>query len=287
MKRKLLIAFSAITIILLLYSIGAYIYLQMTLVPALKELTTAVQTVGNLIIPALLITGIYHLILLIRKLKSLTGKFLDGVFVVMIVLSGIILLSDMTLLLDIGKEYLLFDVTGEWLMLYGFAALHLVTVIIGFLQILRNESGETHLFRIDKTKQENLFLEMHHIGLFCGILGLIGIILSLTGLIVPMRFWIALMIVVSGLVACPLAMIIVYWLISMSKSKRGEWTDEKQRADTGRAAIAALIVYMTATLVIIAIESLKLVAMPISFWLLSVFFIMLTLFSSVIIRRNS
>ena len=233
MKRKLLIIFSIIAILLMLYCIGAYIYLQQSLVPSLAEPTALMQTIGNICFPALLIVGLYHIVLLVRKLKSLTGRFLDAAYVVMIVLSGITLLSDLTFLMDIGKEYRLFDVTGEWMMLYGFTAFQLITVVIGFVLILKKEPIKAHLFRIDNSEQENLFLSMHHIALVCGALGLIGVALSMTGLIVPLQFRTALMIVVSVLVICPLVLIILYWLVSMAKSRRGEWTDEKQRADTG------------------------------------------------------
>ncbi len=189
--------------------------------------------------------------------------------------------------MDIGKEYRLFDVTGEWMMLYGFTAFQLITVVIGFVLILKKEPIKAHLFRIDNSEQENLFLSMHHIALVCGALGLIGVALSMTGLIVPLQFRTALMIVVSVLVICPLVLIILYWLVSMAKSRRGEWTDEKQRADTGRAAITALIVYLATMVAVVVITVLNAVDMPLSFWLLSVFFMMMTAFSGVIIKRNA
>lgn len=287
MKQKSFIIFAVCAIIAWLYCLGTYIFLQINLVPSLAEPTGTMNTLANFLIPAMVLIGSVHLALLIRKLKTLNGTFLDAVFTVMIVLSGIFLLSDITLLSDIGKEYRLFDVTTEWIMLYGFTALHGITLIFGTILIAGSREHDKKLFRIPRERQEHVFLSMHYIALVCGISGMLGIAVSMTGLITPMRFRFLLMGVVSVLIVCPLALIVIYWVISMKKSKTGEWTDEKQRADTGFAATVALLIYLLAMLAILALESIWQISMPVSFWLLSAFFLMLTGFSAVIVAKNS
>ncbi len=77
MKRKLLIIFSIIAILLMLYCIGAYIYLQQSLVPSLAEPTALMQTIGNICFPALLIVGLYHIVFTGQK-AEITDRQIPG-----------------------------------------------------------------------------------------------------------------------------------------------------------------------------------------------------------------
>ena len=139
MKRKALInIFSMAAFLMLAYSVAAYVYLQTNLTPQLPELTTGLlRTIGNLIVPALFIAGLFHLYLLAQALKTLTGRFWSSVLYVLVLLSGVMLFSDLAILSDIGKEYLIFDVTNEWIMLYCFAGLHLAAMAFGLAAVKR------------------------------------------------------------------------------------------------------------------------------------------------------
>ena len=106
MKNKTLFSILGIaSLVMLAYCLVAYIYLQSTMTPDLPELTEGIKTIGNMTIPALAVVGVYHLVLLFNALKTIKASFINSFYIVCIVLSGITLLSDLTLLSDIGKEY--------------------------------------------------------------------------------------------------------------------------------------------------------------------------------------
>jgi len=286
MKQKLLIAFAVAALVSLLYCLGVYIFLDINLAPTLTEPTGFMTILGNFIILAMVITGLLHIVLLVRKLKTLNGRFWDAVFTMMIILSGITLLSDVTLLGDIGKEYQQFDVSSEWSMLYAMTAFQIITVSIGLVMLIKTRNVDGKLFKVSGQRQENIFLSMHHMALVCGLAGVAGIAIPLVGLIKPISYSAMKMGVLSVLVVCPLVLIILYWLISMKKSRAGEWTDEKQRSDTGAAAVVALMIFLVVMVTGLIFGDRIGALLPVSFWLLTEFFLMLIGFSAVIIAKN-
>ncbi|MEX1308441.1 MAG: hypothetical protein AB1Z19_07930 [Eubacteriales bacterium] len=286
MKQKIFVAFSAVTLLVLLSCVGIYIFLETNLVPTLEVPTPVMITMTKYIALALLISAIYHIALLVRKLKTLNGRFFDAVFTVMIILSGITLLSDVTLLGDIGKEYQQFDVSSEWLILYAMTAFQIITVTIGLVVLVKTSNVDEKLFNVSGQRQENIFLSMHHLALVCGLVGVAGIAIPLVGLIMPINYSAMKMGVLSVLVICPLVLIVLYWLISMKKSRAGEWTDEKQKADTGAAAVVALMIFLVVMVTGLIFGDRIGASLPVSFWMLTEFFLMLIGFSTVIVVRN-
>ncbi len=284
-KEKFLRLFGIITIAMLAYCVFAYIYFNLKLTPDLTELTIQMQTISTIIIPSFVVIGIYHIILLTNALQTLDGKFKDSVYLVLIILSGITLLSDATLLSDMGKEYLLFDITDQWILLYGFTAAHIVTVIWGYIHMIKYPSDKK-LFEPSKGSDDRIFVSIHHIGLIAGILGLCGIIFAQIGIIfVPEKFITLFIILVAALALCPFIIFIIFWVIKLKKIPISKWLDEKQLRDS---AFAALISFVISILLYAAVCIMDLfdIYLPAATWILGVFFIELIIFSSVMTAKN-
>ena len=287
MKRKALInIFSVAAFLMLAYSVAAYVYLQTNLTPQLPELTGLLRTIGNLIVPALFIAGLFHLYLLAQALKTLTGRFLSSVVYVLVLLSGIMLFSDLAILSDIGKEYLLFDVKNEWIMLYCSAALHLAAMAFGLAAVKRAADKGGKLFEAFAKSGEGLFLSMHQISLVSGVLGVLGVILAKTNLLVDERFSGSFAILLAGLALVPLVMIVVFWIVKMRKKPVKEWMDEKQLSDTALGGLFGLIAGVIFYAILFMLDFFKIFVQPVSFWILPIFFIQLIVYSTVVMIRN-
>jgi len=282
-RKALFITLGIVSLGLLAYCLFACIYIQTRLIPSLEEIPTQIETIGNLIIPALLVTGIYHLMLLFRALRSQTGKFIDSVYIVLIIISGITLLSDLTLLNDIGKEYALWDVGGQWAMVYAFMAVHVLTVVWGLLRAAKRQPGLAPLK--ESIRKEGMSLSLYQIGLICGILGILGVVFAYSGLVVPNRFSVLFSILIAGLALFPLVLFVVYWLIRLKNIPAREWLDEKQLVDTAFAALIGFFVAVPLYVVICILDVIQ-VQIPVSAWILGIFFVQLSVLSSVVIARN-
>ena len=285
MKNKtFLTVLGIVSFVMLAYCIYAYIHLQSELTPDLVELSTGIKTIGNMIIPALAVVGIYHLVLLVNALKTIRGSFWGSLYIVCITLSGILLLSDLTLLSDIGKEYLLFDVTGSWLMIYVFTALHILAIIWGFIYMRKNPA-DRKLFEASNDREGRIFLSMHHIGLISGMLGFCGVIAANVQKAVAERFTDSLMVIMTGLALIPLILFAIYWIVKLVRIPRRSWLDEKQFSDTMFGALFSMVVAVPLYALICVMDLLG-IELNIMTWILGVFFIQLGVFSSVILTRN-
>jgi|GEM_PF-936321 len=298
MKKKILLKiFIAIAFLMIIYACVSYVYLQNKLTVDMASPTKTVNTLGVLVVPALLIVGLFHLLLLIRVLKTISPNFFHSLYIVSLTLSGVLLLSDIMLLSDIGKEYLLWDITSQWHLLYGFTAFHIVNMLIGVIYLIKNPSSGEKLFTGSKKSNEALFISLHNISFICGLLGLAGVILSFTGLIIPGRYSIQLMIAATFLALFPFVLIAIYWITRMSKKRIKDWTDEKQLSDSGYGAMLCLAVLLPVFIIISIISLLGsgvvslpahfwMLYLPASFWMLLLFFLTLTIYGLTIILRN-
>lgn len=287
-KRKFATSFGVLSIVSLVYCLMAFLYIQPRLTPAMQVPSETIRMLGNWCIPAYILVGISHLILLVNRLNNLTVlksvSFFQSFFIVIIILSGITLLSDATLLSDIGKEYLHWDVGAQWTMLYGFVALHLFVVILGTIQLYRNRANGQSLFQTIRNGSDVLFVTMHQISLISAIIGIAGLVLSrISG--VGKEFQTTYMILLSCLAVLPLVSFSFYWMIKNRNKKLSTWFDEKQMADSSMSALVSLSIAFP--LIILAILfSILFDVFSASFWLILVFFITLGIFSGSIVIRN-
>jgi hypothetical protein len=261
------------------YCLAIYIILQKELVPGLAELPPALFT-ASLVVPfALLAAGLFHIFLLTKLLKRITGRFLNSLFILLVVASGVFLFSDITFLSDIGKEYSLFDVTNEWAMLYGFTAFHLFVIITG-VALLQKRPAQA------EGKNEAAYFTVHHIALISGLLGIAGVFLAMSGALVPLRYATGFMVTLAVLALIPLLFILIYWRLRFLKERKKIAMDEKQVADTAFAGLVALLAALPFYIVICTLDLLKALYMPVSFFILLLFFAQLIVFSSVVLAKN-
>ncbi|MBN1777848.1 MAG: hypothetical protein JW811_06965 [Clostridiales bacterium] len=274
----------------LAYSLTAYLIVQPQLVPSLAEPTAVIKLLGNLTIPALFVVGLYHLYLLMHAFRTLPGRhhgyFWHSCYVVFIALSGLFLISDLTLLSDIGKEYRLFSVREQWWMLYGFTGVHVAVCLAGALYSRKTPEQDRRLFDAIRSGNDAVFITLHHIGLLCGLMGIICAIVSFPDWIVTQRYSDPWMILLTCIALFPLALIVLYWVINNRKNPASAWLDEKQISDTAVASLAGftamlLSLPLCGALVWAGVTSLSAIR-----WFGLLFFIGLTVFCGAVIWRN-
>ena len=275
-KNMWLRLLGTVSVAMLLYCLIAYIHLHIELSAALP-ISKSTELIGIFVIPALAIVGVYHIVLLVNALRSVTGKLISAVYIVMIAISGITIFSDLTILSEIGKEYMLWDVTDQWIIIYGFTALHIFVVIWGLFRIKSSV--------ISLSSNDRFFLSMHHIGLISGPLGLAGVIIANSGLLAPMRYAAFVTVLLAGLAIFPLLIITVYWIMKLRRIKIQEWLDEKQLTDSAIGALVSLVVSIPVYVLICVLDLFRL-SLSASSWMLGLFFVQLSVFSVVLTLRN-
>lgn len=281
-KKYTAAVFGGIATVCLAYCFILYFILQKSLVPGAGAIPAGLQTASYLVMPALLACGLYHIYLLKKLLESLTGRFLNSLFALLVICSGVLLCSDVTLLSDIGKEYALLDVTDQWIMLYAFTAFHVLIVILG-QAVLQSRSS----VRPDESgRNEAVYISVHHIALVSGLLGIAGVFFAMSGAVIPLRFSTGFMAILAALALIPLIFILVYWRLRIKKKAGGAHLDEKQLSDTAFAGLIALLSALPVYILVCALDLLSAIHLPMSFFILLLFFIQLGIFSSVVLLKN-
>ncbi len=286
-KRAAANSIGILALACLAYCAFTYLYMQPRLGPATPGLAPGLRMMANFIVPALFIDGVYHIILLVRAFRTLEGRtrrlFPRSLFIVAVVLSGVFLLSDCTLLSDIGKEYARWDVSDQWLMLYGFTAFHIAVTVWGLL------AGLTEKRKAPEARGEigrdAFFLSMNQIGVLCGALGISACVLSLWG-IVPDRFRAAWLMALAILSVFPLAVYLFYMVIRNRRKPLRSWFDEKQTADLGAGALVSVFSMMVVLVPAGVIEASVRTGLPAPFWPMTVFFVGLSALSTVSLARS-
>jgi hypothetical protein len=236
------IIFGLISLCGMIYNLIAYSQLKKLLIPTLLEITPEIDRISMGIMISIFFVAIFHLFLLQFSLNLIANtqknSFIAAVFFVGVVCSGILILNDAALLSDLGKEYLYWDVTQEWNMLFIVSTLHLGTILVGLILMLTNSVPQkSKLFSQISTGDERVFIITNQVGLICGFLGLLTLFLP-EFIIVPERFQPLLYTVLATLAVAPFLSTIFYWLIRNRKKTLTALLDEKQFRD---AAIGALL----------------------------------------------
>jgi hypothetical protein len=280
-------AASAVALAAGFYCCAAEVLIQRALTPEAAAITPLASILGGITLPGLLLMGLYHILLLVRALRGLAAgqlSFVHSCFIVCVALSGITLLSDVTLLSDIGKEYRLTDVRGQWWLLYAFTGFHIAVMAYGWRYLARNRPlpGKT----AEGRGWDALFASVHHVGLICGALGILGLLFSLTGLFVAERFlplWTAFL---AALAIVPLALMGAYWWFRNRRRPLRGKLDEKQAADSlAGAAVGLISVAAFACAACIAVLA-GLSGPSAVFWLCAVLFVGLAAYSAAVTARN-
>jgi len=208
------------------------------------ELDPVWDTLGMVAALNMIVIALFHLASVLTLLAQLvqhkTYSPLRIGAVTLGVLSGFMVLGDIALLSDIGKEYLEgWQTRGEWIVLftsYGLHALYLasgLTVLINNLQQDSPPPAET-------AKDETLFLSLLSTGWICGCIGLLAVS---TVFFVSIPDWIMIRAIPTfgGLILSPYLFILGVWLWKSRAEQDTPWLDEKQWQDTARAGLWTLL----------------------------------------------
>ncbi len=248
------------------------------------ELSPGLESLGivagyNILIFAIfqfgsVITLLLHLIF--RKMTS----FLKIAAITLGIISGLMILMDLAILSDIGKEYLLgWQTRGEWIILFISYGLHTITLILTLICLINNlkedQKPAEHV-----TKDEVLFLSLHSTGVICGWLGLIGVFAALFS---NLSAWMMEQIVcmLGLMILSPYLVILTVWIFRRRLANLSPGLDEKQFQDLSRAGLQTLLFSIPVMIGYfgLQISSIARDAWPL-LWLPLTLFLILILFSS-------
>lgn len=191
---------------------------------------------------ASLLTTVYHSQLFRDNNKLRKGTLVCGIISFMTIFVTIGCLS------DIGKEAPMgWEVVEEWRIVY----LSLIPQVLSHgLILMAMFSGLRSLKKGYKMPSivcdETVFYTVHYTGLLCGAIGLVLTFLkffthtSVSNLRNLVIYW-------DSFIIAPYLLIATYWIFIKRKKKIGDWYDEKQLSDVGKAGfftLAATIPFM-------------------------------------------
>jgi hypothetical protein len=200
------------------------------------------------------------------------------------IISGLMILGDITLLSDIGNEYEVgLQTRGEWQILFASYGLHLVSLVLGLLVLIRN-LNQDHKPQEKALKDEVLFLSLHSTGVICGALGLTGVS---AGILSQLSLWMMerIVVIVSLLVLSPYLVTLAIWLFRRLWGESSPGLDEKQYQDLAAAGLWTLIAGFLAAAVFFGFQLTPLAKEAWQvLWFPLLIFLSLGLFSSLALR---
>ncbi|MCD4672962.1 MAG: hypothetical protein K8R77_09895 [Anaerolineaceae bacterium] len=241
--KKILIGLGALAVLAMSYCFWAYFKLRALLVPSLTELTPQIDRITIGIVFSIFIIAIFHLFLLVMSVRRLTAQeppgFLNAAFFSAVIFSGILILSDAALLHDLGKEYLIWDVSVEWTMLFAISGYQLLVMLVGlFLQARTAPQPDVMLFERIRCGDDAVFISLNQVGVVCAV---VGLVLLFPPNLLPLaeRYRVSWLLALAGLAVAPLILIALYWLLRNRQKKLNALLDEKQIMDLTFGAFLA------------------------------------------------
>jgi len=205
------------------------------------------ETYGIVAAINIIVIAFYQLLSVIALLANMITQRKTSTLVVAAIavgiISGLMILGDITLLSDIGNEYEAgLQTRGEWLILFASYGLHLLSLGMGVLALVGNLKKDTQPAE-QPIKDEVLFLSLHTTGVICGILGLAGVI---TGIFSSLDPWMLQMVVgiTSLLILAPYLVILAVWIFRRFWGLPSPDLDEKQFQDLARAGLTTLLMIL-------------------------------------------
>lgn len=196
------------------------------------------------------------------------------------IISGLMVLGDISLLSDIGNEYEAgLQTRGEWWILFSSYALHLVSLVLGLIALIRNlnqDPGSEEKI----LKDEVLFLSLISTGIISGWLGLLGVVGAMAANI---SLWMMERIapVLSMVIISPFLVLLVIWLLRGIISSVKPSLDEKQLQDLSTASLWTLVITLPMMIVFFGFQHSSLAKESWeALWLPLLLFLSLTSFSS-------
>jgi hypothetical protein len=275
---------SAVAVIfnIIIFSI---LYPQVT---QLMELDPSWESYGIVVGVNIIIVSLFQLISVITLLTYLIVEkdtyTLMIVAIVTGILSGIMILGDMALLSDIGKEFEQgWQTRGEWIVLFISYGLHVFSLIATLISIIKNLNRDKDT-QEQVVKDEVLFLSLHSTGVISGWLGLIGVV---AGLVSGLSLWYIerLVILLGTMVLTPYVVILGIWTLRRRLGNLEPGLDEKQYQDLSSSGLWTLVITFPVMLVFFIFQlSIYSKDSWDVLWLPLLVFVALTSFSSLTLR---
>jgi hypothetical protein len=238
------------------------------------------QTLGALVWIGYLVFFLFHvpalLTLVFRMQRFKRFDILQGSGFLLGLLSLFGLMGDYSLLTDIGRETRLtgrpqseWDVLAVVLAAHALFFLFMIVLVVRTFRRLRREAPAE-----EAAKDEILFVTAQALGVFCGAAGL-WVNFSFLAKGIPGRQFVFLL-PFDFLMLLPYGLAALAWFVTQRRNKPGEWYDEKQWRDIGRAALVTLLLSLP------GMALLLLVGKPLGmFWFPHYVFLVLFLFSGI------
>lgn len=279
-NRKRLILYS-VGIILMIFQIAIYLYFRSILVNSYLELNGFDKFLSIILILLFITIGIIHILLFFDLLKHIPNikekLFKFSASLVLIPISGIVLLSDATILSDIGKEYILFDVTNEWSILFAFSVFHILTFLYSGY-ITRNIGvAKTGLREAINSSNENMYKSFNQIIVISSTVGVVFAILFLFNIfnfLTYENYVVVLALIMMTLLMIPIAIFICFYIIKFHKKPINKWLDENEWFISIKGMAIALISGWGFILIGILL-SLQLANFSLIIWLIMTIFLQL------------
>ncbi|MEE4195764.1 MAG: hypothetical protein V2J07_11250 [Anaerolineae bacterium] len=227
----------------MVYNLWTYSQLQTILIPENTTLPRVVDTYTIGILISFLFILAFHLLLLFHSIYFLPRMeknfFLGALFFCGLVLSGLYLASDAALLHDLGNEYLLWDISMEWRLLFLASSLQLTLMVVGFIILAASkEKSPFSWFPKAEKFDESMFRIVTFVGLISGVLGLCMLPLpQLMG--VGERYRDGYLITLTTLALLPFVSSLIYWLVRNRGKEFSLILDEKQFQDVSFGGLCA------------------------------------------------
>jgi hypothetical protein len=203
------------------------------------------ETYGVVAAINIIVIALYQLLSVITLLAHLIARKQTSTLVVgaitIGIISGLMVLGDITLLSDIGNEYEAgLQTRGEWMMLFASYGLHLLSLGTGMLALVRN-LNQSPTSAVEPLKDEVLFLSLHSTGVICGFLGLAGVIAGIFSKI-PAWMMSQAASMLSLVILSPYLAILSVWLFRRFWGESQPGLDEKQTQDLAGSGLKTLLV---------------------------------------------
>jgi hypothetical protein len=171
-----------------------------------------------------------------KRVEKIKAFYL--ILLILGIISGLLVFSDVALLSDINRQYHNQLSQPEWQLVYPFIIYQFViTLIFQYCHL-------TGKFLVQQeemiTRDINIFLVVQVVGVVCGVLGL-GL-MSL-GFLYSRAWTLTIHTIISmGVLLFPYVLAVGYWIFMKLKEKDRQWYDEKQSQDVGKSAFLTLVI---------------------------------------------
>ncbi len=264
----------------------------------LMHMNAALQTNGMIaewksyMVAALILTMAFiHLVSVIvigsHLRKDSQENILRSASVVFCVFSFFLLLVDVVMLQEIGKESLVVnDALGEWKIVFFGQAVHILfSMILMAYSLTAKKSLSESNSGPQALKDEAVFLTVNQVGVITAVLGLI-FILFLHSFQIPVGYAVGLRFMATLILLLPYFLAVIYWICTKWKEKPIEWYDEKQYQDISHAALVILLISVVGMGILYGCYSKGIITLDPSLFFPIYLFLILLSFSGITIYLN-